>query len=606
MKLPALCRSILADSLCRGVGRIRHKGSSILYLKPPPQNHGQSIIGARRSTMLAVVVLVFGLTPRVCAQGTNYEGPVGVTGIFNGNVTTGCSYDPLTGSAHREITDIVVPGSIGKYPLKMTRYYNSRQQYYALNAIGLSPGWAHEYSWLVWAAAHKVVSPHGNVYDDSCGPPIGVSEFWEGNRGETWRLADGGRVHFNGGQVDYIEDPYGLRTTIEYQSGRRWRVTEPGGRCLIFTYGTADPDGTSLLTKVEAYDYYNGHRIDWVSYSYTSTPSGGSNPNKMMLTEVTYSDGTSASYAYTADNVTPANQKFYPLLQRCDDVRYGGPMRTIWYDYQNGGPHGAITAEKYPGAAVSSILPAPGDQDSFIETRGDGPTRKFTYTHFTRCYGNECGCNDYDNNIPPQQMLTEYTDFQGHTTKLDYDPGANNEKWYVKSVKDANLHTTSYTRGPAPPQGIGQITKITYPDNTHIDYAYQDAGHHLTSITEYIPTSQRRSATIHTRDANQRITQTDYQDSNGTLLARETFTYCNEADSQCSNNPLGQLKTHRLKNGAYVHYRYDSRGLLIDQWEPTWTSSASESEPKTHYDYYTTEYLTLLPTDAWFIHGWIG
>ena len=149
-----------------------------------------------RPAILALLLLAFGFAPRVCAQGTNYEGPVGVTGIFNGNVTTGCSYDPLTHSAHRGIDDIVVPGSIGKYPLKMTRYYNSRQQYYALNAIGLGPGWSHEYSWLVWAAGHKVVSPHGNVYDDSCGPPIGVSEFWEGNRGETWRLADGGKSPF--------------------------------------------------------------------------------------------------------------------------------------------------------------------------------------------------------------------------------------------------------------------------------------------------------------------------------------------------------------------------------------------------------------------------
>ena len=39
----------------------------------------------------------------------NYEGPVGVTGIFNGNVTTGCSYDPLGHSALRRIDDIVVP-----------------------------------------------------------------------------------------------------------------------------------------------------------------------------------------------------------------------------------------------------------------------------------------------------------------------------------------------------------------------------------------------------------------------------------------------------------------------------------------------------------------
>ena len=111
---------------------------------------------------LAIPFLFSFPTQKALSQGNNYEGPIGVTGIFNGNVTTGCSYDPLTHSEHREVTDIVVPGSIGKYPLKMTRYYNSRSQYYALNAIGLSPGWAHEYSWLLWAGAHKVVSPHGN------------------------------------------------------------------------------------------------------------------------------------------------------------------------------------------------------------------------------------------------------------------------------------------------------------------------------------------------------------------------------------------------------------------------------------------------------------
>jgi len=50
----------------------------------------------------------------------------------------------------------------------------------------------------------------------------------------------------------------------------------------------------------------------------------------------------------------------------------------------------------------------------------------------------------------------------------------------------------------------------------------------------------------------------------------------------------GQIKTHKLKNGAYVHYRYDSggRGLLIDKWEPTWNSTLVETDAKTHYTYY--------------------
>src|SRR5437868_7138689 len=55
------------------------------------------------------------LPPDGPTSGGNYEGPVGVTGIFNGNVATGGSYDPLSHSAHRAIDDIVVPGSIGKY-----------------------------------------------------------------------------------------------------------------------------------------------------------------------------------------------------------------------------------------------------------------------------------------------------------------------------------------------------------------------------------------------------------------------------------------------------------------------------------------------------------
>src|SRR6266480_4836662 len=136
--------------------------------------------------------------------------PIGVTGIFNGNVATGCSYDPLSHSAQRVIDDIVVPGSVGKYPLKMTRYYNSRSQYYGYQT-GLGPGWAHEYSWHL-PTSTKVVSPHGAVYDYLCAQPVGVSEGWETHSGlnGTWRLADGGKVVFTNARATSIIDPYGL------------------------------------------------------------------------------------------------------------------------------------------------------------------------------------------------------------------------------------------------------------------------------------------------------------------------------------------------------------------------------------------------------------
>jgi RHS repeat-associated protein len=575
-----------------------------------------SITSTRQIAILLAIDLMF--VPVLFAQGTFYEGPVGVAGIFNGNVTTGGSYDPLTHSAHRAIDDIVVPGSIGKYPLKMTRYYNSRAQYYALTAIGLGPGWAHEYSWLMWGNGSRVVSPSGGSYDFSCGPPVGVSEGWEGSHdgaSGTWRLADGGKVVFNGdlqhpGKVTDIYDPYGLRTTITYDpvTNQRTQVTEPGGRYLKFIYGPdTDLDGTKMLKTVEAHGLGNATVTESVTYTYTSVSPGYSGRDKLMLTKATYSDGTWATYTYTTDNVSPAASKFYPLLQRCDDFRYNGPMRTIFYDYQDQGPHGAIMDEKNPGVgAVSSIAPVlptgnAGSPDTFTETRGDGPTRTFTYTHLVPCIGDDCddACAAYGESEPHNKMLLNYTDFKtpANTTYLGYDTN-----WYVNSVEDARGNTTAYVRASPPPTAIGQITKITYPDNTHIDYGYQDegsniGGHYLTSTTEYTPANVLRSQTIHYRDVTtHKITQTNYYDGNTTLLAYETFTYCDQAEpvGQCGPaNPTsgqmhGQIKTHKLKNGAYVYYRYDSggRGLLVDKWEPTWNSTALDTDPKTHYTYY--------------------
>jgi RHS repeat-associated protein len=550
-------------------------------------------------------------SPQSPETANTYEGPVGVTGIFNGNITTGCSYDPLAHSAHRAIDDIVVPGAVGKYPLKMTRYYNSRQQYYALGAIALSPGWAHEYSWLWWGGTTKIVSPHGNVYDFFCGAPVGVAEGWDPNPPTgtaAWRLADGGRVIFVNGIVTYIDDPYGLRTTIAWDNNGQRKVTEPGGRCLWFTYGPdADQDGTVLLTRVEAYDvdgspgsttHPTGHLIDWVNYTYQVydpiTPSIQQRQKK-MLRRVDYSDGTQAWYDYRTDNV-PENQtshKMYPLAQRCDDVRYNGPMRSIRYEYQGAGPHGVIIDEKCPGVgAVSAIAPGvptggAGSIDTFTETRGDGPTRTFTYTHLSHCTAQDCSpCDDYLNNNPPQQMLTNYTDFQGHTTILGYD-----SNWYINSVIDANNHITSYTRGNPPPGGIGEIKTVTLPAGTTgngvnypvatIQYGYESTpqyprydAHYLTSVTD-----ENGKITTITRNTNHRITHIDYPQDAYTPASSEDFTY----------NGFGQVLTHHLKNGNYQHFQYDSRGLLVAKTNPTATAdwqTALNSAPKTTYTYY--------------------
>ena len=143
-------------------------------------------------------------------------------------------------------------------------------------------------------------------------------------------------------------------------------------------------------------------------------------------------------------------------------------MRTIFYDYQSGGPHGAIIDEKYPGVgAVSSIDPVlpsgHGTVDSFTETRGDGPSRIITYTHLVPALAMTATAPALSTgeSEPHNQMLDHYTDFPGNnTTWLYYDP----DTWYLTSVQDANGNTTAYARASPPPTGIGQITKITPPD----------------------------------------------------------------------------------------------------------------------------------------------
>ena len=245
----------------------------------------------------------------------------------------------------------------------------------------------------------------------------------------------------------------------------------------------------------------------------------------------------------------------YPLLQRADDLRYSGPMRTITYEYENGGPHGAIVNEKYPGYLVSAISPAAGTADTFTETRGDNATRSFTYTHMYHCHGTECGvCSDVEANDPPHQMLTSYTDFQGRSTVIGYD-----SHWYINSVRDANSHTTSYTRGPGPPTGIGQITRITHPGGAHIDYTYYNegtghiGGHYINTVTD-----ERGNVTVYIRDGNYRVTGINYKNSQNEVLAHEEFVY----------NNLGEVTRHKLKNGKYVHYQYRQPLATNGKMEP--------------------------------------
>ncbi len=162
-----------------------------------------------RYLFAALVLLVAFAAPRLLAL--DDHNPVGATGAFEGVTTTGGAYNVLNHSAMRQIDDIVVPGAIGKYGLKMTRYYNSRR--------GYGDGWSNGYGWFNDTAHQKYYYPNGNVWDKSCAymwnpsGPLGVSDWpttWNGS--PAFRLADGGTIVFGDarwtGVATKIIDPY--------------------------------------------------------------------------------------------------------------------------------------------------------------------------------------------------------------------------------------------------------------------------------------------------------------------------------------------------------------------------------------------------------------
>jgi RHS repeat-associated protein len=609
------------------------------------RNYARSVLV--ELTILVVVIGIFLIPSRLVAQGdgtgidatgaddaAGASNPTGPSGIFNGNVTTAGSYDPSTGNAMRVVDDIVVPGCVGAYPLKWTRYYNSRQtQYY--NSYGKSKvpassgAWtfAYDYGYGI-ANGHQSVMlfPDGRSIDLAATvPPTGLAEHignWNGQLAIF--LGDGGKVTFmtydrtshylSANQwvsiivteylPDKIVDPYGKVTTISYEDviddsnsyhdsfKRRKQITEPGGRYLKLTYGNVlrlnpqDPNDTRIdeftvdqfIVKVEAFDGIPGDpAIQSVTYTYQNNWNfQGNTYNYCVLSKATYSDGAVANYVYNYGDYKAFKR---PVLWNCDDPRYGGPMRQIQYNFDK---NGVIISEQKPsGPIVSTIAGVTNGKlanDTPLtqtETRGDlaTATRKFTYFY--------AGANsdNTDLNLYKIGKLLDYTDFAQpqHHTILDYDNTPGSALGFLKSVTDANQNKTIYTRSSTS-WGIHTITHYA-PNGTEIDHISQTFTDDANPYYLHDRTDERgKTTTYHRDDPNNAnaITEIDYPTDGSTPASSETFEY----------NARGQVTKHRLRNGAYQHFQYDSRWLLVAKWNPTSNPTAVPSDPQTTYTYY--------------------
>jgi YD repeat-containing protein len=463
----------------------------------------------KKKFIISALVLpgVFCFHHGLFAQGA--DDPMGVTGVYNGNVNSAGSYDPYTGNATRQIDDIFIPATIGKYPLKFTRYFNSRWGFMSsgqasprgayANGLGDCYCWNYSYNFLNFGG-NGYGAPDGRLVG---GNAVGTQEM-SGPMGTT----DGGYIVWGnytiGGQTytyaTQLVDPYGQITNITYDAQNRMsRVTEPGGRYLQINYNntTGGSYRTSLITSVQAFDGPRGNLLQWVNYTYAQwTDAYGT--VWTVLSHVDYSDGSAANYTYKIQGTYPPGSTtavIVPILLSCDDVRPVGAMRKITYQYDNPGSSasaGAIGSEKNSdtGAVVSQVQ-YPNDVQSGAqprtEVRGDGATRTFNY--------------HAPNNLNPQPAsgkLLNYTDFLGNSTILNYDESVTSpSSGLIMSVVDANNHTTTYTRAPS-----WAVHQITHPDNTYVSQTYTDESN---PVYLHSRTDERGNTTTFTRDPNNRI-----------------------------------------------------------------------------------------------------
>jgi RHS repeat-associated protein len=500
------------------------------------------------------------------------DNPTGPAGIFNGNITTGCSYDPYTGNAMRSVTDIAISNPVGDYPLAFTRISNSRN---IASDGGFAVGclWRHSYCWILqqtpgtYAVSNSLPTSYTVDYPDGreltfSAPPdgspaknagetlfraaIGISERFQPLNLSTnlayLIFSDGGKVEFKAtqyfnGSVYYrvykaqaIIDPHGLRTSFTYGAdGRISLIMDAAGRWFQLTWTNISNGGLikTVISQVTA----NDGRVVTYSYNVSTFP-----PGNLLYTTLYsvnyYNDPTigNAVYTYKAPNVPDSSGAYNgpPLLATCNDPMYAGPMKKIAYDYVPNGVgvvQGQLLREKSGTDLVSVSSVATGGNGidrTRTETRGDGPSRTITY-HTWPYVGH---------------LLFGYTGF------IPTDPGSSlgyDASNYLSYFQDPNGSGTSMTREPI----TGRITSLTHPPDKYgiqstVYYVYTDPlnPYYLDHVTDELS-----HTTTYQRDSAHRIIEIDYPDG-----GYETFTY----------NSFNEVLTHRLTSGGTESWIYDT------------------------------------------------
>lgn len=544
-------------------------------------------------TIALITAMIAAALPKSSSAEHANDHPTGTAGSFNGDATTGGGSIIFTTNAKRSITDFVMPGSVGAYPLAFTRTSNSRYTPGLKTDFGEPGGWSHSYRWSI----------DSEYLESFSGRPVGMPESYtvnypdgdrvifyraEGDRylragpgiGERFQpppfdggycyliLPDGGKIRFlatirreydaetrfSTASFDYdftgIIDPHGLVTEISRPAFNTVMIKEPAGRWIKLIYSSWVGEYSSTIIRLEASD----GRV--IRYGYFQMRTSTHVPY-VALVRVDYPGGypNTASYTYQDGNIDPDGR---PLLRSCDDPMYAGPMQRIRYQFVPGSStdvYGHLDREyvqDYLYFPTVSAISAP-DPNTRIETRGDGPSRTLTYS---------------------EGRLATWTDFKGAGSSQGPDVNG-----FIASVTDANGHTTNFENHPL----TGARRKVEHPATA------SDGGRAARTI---IYGGELGCPDLNNQDLNQPyyVCATTDERNNTTIYWREPDTkrvywidYPDGSHEEFAYNHFGQVTWHRMTSAGIETFRYDDyNGQLLEYRDPYHQSGP----PSATYTYY--------------------
>ena len=441
----------------------------------------------------------------------------------------------------------------------------------------------------------------------------------------------------NRGNLSTITSPKGNTTTYEYDVldrisktldpvgrvqeytydpvGNVTEITKNGGRAYTYTYDNVGnlTSATNPMEQVQNFTYDSMNRLTsetdlaGKATSYTYNLNG-------QLTSVKDRNNAVTSYTYDANgNITsitdPESRKIsytYDLLDRITKVTEG-ETQTAQYEYDSvgnltkyiDGNNKATTYTYNQLGEMTSITDPLGKVKEFsynvnamleTVTNPDGSTVNYDYDVLDELIG-----KSYDNEEDPQALYGY--DADGNRISMDDVAGRAgyeyDEVGRITAVNLSNGKKILYSYDE-----YGNISKLTYPDNTTVQYTYNELDQ-LTQIKD-----RQGKITKYDRDANGSITKVtrpnntystiEYDDMGNVIkvvnmgknpyynISEELSTFAYTYDAS------GFITGEVAKNGRRIEtsqYEYDERGQLVKVSQTVTENNKSVEETEMVYTY---------------------